>query len=369
MAVTEFPSSSAQAVKHWASQLAYETVIGLPFGKFTGRSEDAIFQIIPRLEKEAGDQIKYDLMLQNRGPGVQGDAELSGYEEILAFSQASLYIDQLRNGFKYGKMGQQRTLHNLRRAAKINLKGWYQWGMDGLLWAYMCGLHGNGAKSVSEIYAAGDGGAGGFAGNTYLAPDAAHYLNLTTDTFDIRMLDYMKEKAVTNVPAIRPVMVDGAEKYVVALGPYQVTAMRAGSSTTGVASQWADLHKSVAEKGSKNPIYTGALGEYNGMVIHEINNMPVDTTNSYSYGLLLGAQAGTIAYGNAWDDEDTKAMGGPSPFSWVEESLDYKNKKGVGVTCQFGLQKNQFDDEDGTARDFACVRLLTNDAAHTALPS
>jgi N4-gp56 family major capsid protein len=366
MGVTEVSSSSDQAVKHWASELAHETVIGLDFAKFTGRDENAIIQILPRLENEAGDQIKYDLMLQNRGPGVQGDAELSGYEEELSFSQATLDIDQLRNGFKYGKMGQQRTLHNLRRAAKLNLKGWYQWAMDGLMWAYLCGLTGTGAKNIGGIYTAGDGGAGGFAGNTYLTPDSGHSLALTSDTFDIRMLDYLKEKAVTAVPAVRPVEVDGGEKYVVALGPYQVTQLQAGGSTGTALSQWAEIHARVAEKGSKNPIYTGALGEYNGMVIHAVNNMPV--TGSYSYGLLMGAQAGALAYGNAWDDEDTKAMGGPSMFSWIEEKLDYKNKKGVGVGCIFGIQKNQFD-VDGTATDFGCIRLTTADTAHTALPS
>lgn len=368
MALTEFSSSSAQAVKHWADELAYEFVQDLPFGKFTGRNENAIIQILPHLEKNAGDQIKYDLMLQNRGPGVQGDAELSGYEEQLSFSQTTLNIDQLRNGFKYGAMGQQRTLHDLRRAAMLNSKGWFQWAIDGLLWAYLCGLAGDQTKNISAIYNAGDGGAGGFAGNTWKTPDAGHKLDLSSNTFDIRMLDYLKEKAVTAVPAVRPIVIDGSDKYVVCLGPYQVTELKAGGSASAALSQWAEIHARIGEKGAKNPIYTGALGEYNNMVIHEINNMPYDSTGPKSYGLLLGAQAGAIAYGNAWDDEDTKAVGGPGMFSWIEEKLDYKNKKGVGVAGIFGIQKNQFD-VDGTNTDFGVVQLITADTVHTALPS
>ncbi len=369
MAVTEIPSGADQAVKLWADELAFETVIGLSFNKFTGRGENSIFQILPHLEKSAGDQIKYDLMVQNRGPGVQGDAELTGFEEQLEFSQATLNIDQLRQGFKYAAMGQQRTLHDLRKSARMNLTGWYQWAMDGLLWAYMCGQTGNGTKNIGGIYDAGDGGSGsGFAGNTYKTADAAHFLDLGSDTFDIRMLDYMKEKAVTAVPAVRPIMVDGSEKYVVALGPYQVTQLRAGGSTTAQLSQWAEIHARIAEGGAKNPIYTGALGEYNDMVIHEINNMPINSTNSNSFGLLLGAQAGAIAYGNAWDDEDTQAMGGPSMFSWIEEKTDFKNKKGVGTQAIFGIQKNQYT-IDGTATDFGSILLETADVAHTALPS
>jgi N4-gp56 family major capsid protein len=61
-------------------------------------------------------------------------------------------------------------------------------------------------------------------------------------------------------------MIGGEQKYVMFLHHYQVTDMKANVSTN----QWFDIQKAALQGGNvtKNPIYTGALGEYNGVILH-----------------------------------------------------------------------------------------------------
>jgi hypothetical protein len=53
---------------------------------------------------------------------------------------------------------------------------------------------------------------------------------------------------------------------------HQVTDMRTNTSTN----QWFDIQKAAMQGGNvtKNPIYTGALGEYNGVILHATNRIP-----------------------------------------------------------------------------------------------
>ena len=70
------------------------------------------------------------------------------------------------------------------------------------------------------------------------------------------MIDALVEKAKTNSPMIRPIKVDGKDKYIMFLHPFQVTDLRQSTST----GQWLDIQKAVYQ-GSKdmNPIYNGGL--------------------------------------------------------------------------------------------------------------
>jgi hypothetical protein len=63
------------------------------------------------------------------------------------------------------------------------------------------------------------------------------------------------------------VKVDGDDRYVMVLHTNQVTQLRTNTST----GQWLDIQKAaMTGDGSKdNPILTGALGVYNGVILHE----------------------------------------------------------------------------------------------------
>jgi N4-gp56 family major capsid protein len=360
MAATEFATGDAETVKRWSNSLAREALQKADFKKFAGKSDNSIIQIHADLESQPGDTIKYDVLYQNRGDGVQGDTTLEGYEDALDFYQDEVKIDQLRHAHNFRKMTQQRTVHDLRKLARSSLAEWYAWKYDTLMYAYLAGVAGDSTESAVGTLN-GALGVDGFAGNSLQVPDAAHHLNKTGSTMDLAFIDTLVTWAKTTNPRLRPVNVMGAKKFVLVLHPYQVNNLRIQTGDRA----WQMIHARVAENGTKNPIYTGALGEYNGVVIHESEYIPrCDTAGAWSGGAIndnaavfLGAQAGSFAMGNAYDKSSRANTGGGSYFKWVEQEKDYKNNKGIGVASCFGITKNRFN-----SADFGVIRLTTTDA-------
>jgi hypothetical protein len=76
---------------------------------------------------------------------------------------------------------------------------------------------------------------------------------------------------VTASPLIRPIKYNG-EHVRVFLHPVQVTDMRTSTST----GQWLDIQKAAMTGGrvNDNPIFTGALGVYNNVVLHSAFRIP-----------------------------------------------------------------------------------------------
>lgn len=354
MGATEFGSSSAQAVKRWSSKLARETISKMFFRRFSGKSDRSIIQMHTDLESAAGDEIKYDVLYQNRGDGVQGDTTLEDYEEELEFYQDSVKIDQLRNAVSFRRMSQQRTVHELRGRAKDTLSDWMAWKYDTLMFAYLAGYAGTDSESAS-----GTIGASGFAGNALTAIDAAHLIDERAgggnSSFSLEMLDVGVSKAKTLNPRIRPVMVNGEPKYAAVLHPYAVHNLKRETHASGIT--WFLAHARIAEMAAKNPIYTGALGEYNGVVLHESEYIPRNTANDDTYNLFLGAQAGAFAMGNAYDKSEQGSMDGGAYFSWNEQKRDYGNKKGISAGACFGIKRNIFN-----SLTFGAIGMFSVDA-------
>lgn len=168
-----------------------------------------------------------------------------------------------------------------------------------------------------------------------------------SNVFKLSFLDVAVEKARTNSPLIRPIKLNGEDKFLCFLHPYQVTDLRQNTAT----GQWLDIQKAAMAgmQSSKSPIYTGALGEYNGVILHESTRVPFVTAGVYR-AVFSGAQAGAIAFGQ---------NNGPNMFTWVEELFDYGNQLGVSAGTIFGTKKMVFN-----SQDFGTIVIATYAAAH-----
>jgi len=349
MPATEFAWGDAQAVQKWSPKIAREIIDKCYFKKFLGTSEDSILQMYMDLSKGGGDTIYHDVLYQNRGDGTQGDTTLEGNEEALELYQDTLKIDQLRQAHNFRQMSQQRTIHDLRKLGKSSLSTWFAWKFDTMMFAYLAGAVGDSSETAS-----GTLGSAGFAANALQVPDAAH-VHRPNAAMTLSVIDAAVTLAKTVNPRIRPVMVNGSAKYVAVLHPNSIYALRQASG----AGSWREIHMNVAENGSKNPIYTGAMGEYNGVVIHESEYIPINsgttvltgfTAQNDTANLLLGAQAGAFALGNG-------AQRGENYFSWEEQTRDYGNNRGVAAGCKFGMKKTRFN-----SADFGVMQMQTTDA-------
>ncbi|GAF74259.1 unnamed protein product [marine sediment metagenome] len=157
-------------------------------------------------------------------------------------------------------------------------------------------------------------------------------------------------------------MVNGEEKYAMFIHPFQHYQLRSNTST----GQYLDIQKAAMQGGqiAKNPLYTGAIGEYNGVVLHESNRVvrtwasptrdqlhtDLGTTQAnVTRAVLCGCEALTMTLGNNQSSE--------SPV-WYEELFDYGNKLGVAAGLIFGTKKSQYT-VSGTAEDFGTVVAST----------
>ena len=366
MAVTSYAVNNALTVKLWAKKLAVEALKETQFGKFVGKDSGALIQIKDETQKSAGDTITYGLRMQLSGIGVQGDGTLEGNEEALTTYSDAVVINQLRHAVRVqGRMSQQRVPFDIRQESLSGLRDWWADRMDLAFFNQLAGnlgpirlANGTYTAATSTLYT---------GNNAALAPDNAHYLNtfsatsvLDTDitsanTFSLALIDRCVERAKTLTPAIRPLRMGGKEYYVMFLHPYAVTDLRTNTAT----GQFLDIQKAAMTGGvvKDNPIFTGALGMYNNVLLYEDARVPAGYNASTLAGvttvarnIFCGAQAGMIGFGRDH---------GPEKFSWVEELFDYENQLGVSAGSIFGLKKTQFN-----STDFATIVASCYAAAH-----
>lgn len=354
MATTLYATGNALAVKVWAKKLFEEALKQTYFSRFMGAGTDNVIQIKDETSKGPGDRITIGLRTQLNGNGVQGDGTLEGNEEGLVTYSDNVFIDQLRHAVRSaGKMSEQRVTFDVREECRMGLQDWWADRLDA---SFFNQITGNTAVADTR-----------FTGNqAAIAPDAAHkkFVNAneltdasisTTSVFALSVIDKAVEAAVTASPLIRPIKYQGENMYVAFLHPVQVTDLRTGAN----AGQWLDIQKAAMTGGrvNDNPIFTGALGVYNNVVLHSSFRVPqaVNAGTSVSIAstrraVLCGAQAAVMAYGQNNSD---------SQMTWVEELFDYGNQLGVSAGLIFGIKKMVFN-----SADFGTIVMPTYAATH-----
>lgn len=348
MAVSEWGVNSPVAVKLWSRKLFQEALKQTWMYRFIGNDDNSMIQLLDDTQKGPGDRITVPLRMQLTALGVQGDSTLEGNEEALQVYTDNLFINQLRNAVRSGgKMSEQRVPFSVREQAQIGLSDWYAGVFDLGFFNQLAGVAGADTRQA--------------ANNTPTAPSSnnVYYANGNADetavasatasnVMKIQFIDFALEKAKLNSPCIRPIRMMGEDYYVMFLHPYQVTAMRVNAN----AGQWFDIQKAAMTGGeiTKNPIFTGALGMYNNVILHESTRVPSVIAGSYR-AILCGAQAGVLAFGQ--DSAGNKV-------SWVEELFDYGNQLGVAAGMIWGGKKTVFN-----SQDFGVITVITSGQAGT----
>lgn len=321
------------------------------FRHFISDDGNNVIQQLDDAEKSAGDAINFGLRMQLIGAGVQGDGVLEGQEEALTTYADKVLIDQLRHAVNVGgRMTQQRVPFELREEGRLGLQDWWANRMDTAFFNHLCG-------NTMQTNTAYTGNNSPTAPTSIVLPSgvANEGALASTNIFALDLLDYAVELAYTKSPIIRPIKVDGEEKYVGFLHPFQVTDMRTTTST----GQWLDIQKAAETGGevSDNPIFTGALGEYNGCILHKAYRVtPCVYSGAYvadtARAVVAGAQAGALAFGRG-DSKET--------FTWVEEMFDYGNMLGIAAGSIFGIKKAVFN-----SGDFGTMVVSTYAAPHVS---
>jgi len=357
MANTTYAVGAAESVKLWSKALFHEVKKQTWMDKFIGKGGSSLIQEKDETKKTAGDRVRTTLRMQLSGDGVAGDGALATNEEALSTYTDDLLLDQLRHAVRSdGRMTDQRVAFSVRQEAMMGLADWWSTRLDVSILNQLAGNTGQ-----ADLKYTGN--------NATVAPDAAHWVFANAaanegalaagDEFTLADIDKCVEKAKVLTPAIRPVKYKGEDYYVMFIHPYQEYDLRTNTNT----GQWLDIQKAAMQGGkngdTENPIFNGALGVYNGVILHCSNWVPSVAANTRR-AVFAGAQAGIIGYGR---DDANPSVGTKNSkdgqLSWVEESFDYGNQLGVSAGMIYGAKKSLFN-----SADFGTIVLSSFAVAH-----
>lgn len=369
MAVATYGVNDALAVKLWARDLMHEVPKGIEVAPLIGSNANAIIHQKTEL-KDTGDKVTFGLRTKFSGAGKTEGQVLEGSEESLTTFSDSVVVNELDHAARVkngNTIDVQRVPFDMREEARMALTDWF--GERESLWVFIQ-LSGYTASSITYRGTSTTLSAVYRGNNTVTAPSTNRKLfggsGLTTDqgvnadstaTFNLNLIDKAKEKAMLANPKIRPISINGSDKYVIYLHPTQVYDMR----TTTSDGQWLDIQRAALMGGenSDNPIFTGALGEYNNVVIRQSEDVVTGVHSSTAAeqtntrrALFLGAQAGCFAMSSKFSKNN--------PYKWVEKTFDYDRELGVSVQSIMGMKKTIFNSED-----YGVITISTYAATHT----
>lgn len=329
------------------------------------QSQTNFVQLFDETARGPGDTVKYDLIPNIIGAGVRGDNPIAGQETAWSALQDTFLIDQLRQAeLLKGRMSQQRVPYSMRDVARVTLANWWKTMIDVSL---MNQLGGNTSQANTNYS----------GNNATIAPDAAHWIFaggaaneaalVSSNIFSANIIPSLVAKCNTLPFPIKPVTIKGVEvKGVLFLHPYQVRSLKT-NYTTG---EWGDIQKAAMQGGqiTGNPIFTGAIGFKDGVVMHEepycpygnnAQNLIYDPVaaamvagptslgaaatgvTDIARAVFVGAQAACMGVG-----VQAGPNGSPLKISWVEELLDANNQLRITAGMVWGLKKSRFASQD-----------------------
>lgn len=322
----------------WRKQLFADVRDNLYMTRFIGETEQSMIQELEDLKKEAGSNISFGLGMKLSAAGTTGDSTLEGSEEAMTDYDEDVAIDQLRHAVRLtGQMDEKKNAYNMRESAKNRLADWWAQRIDQEILDKLCG------KTTSTFSNTPTAAA---ASRSVFAGGQSSVGNVTTAMkLDTKVLDAAKQTAVLASPMIRPVRVDGKPYYVSIIHPYDATNLRQDPV-------WAQAQRDANVRGEENPIFTGALGVWNGIVVHEheyvFRTNDGSASANVARNILCGQQAGVIAWG--------------APVAWVEKSFDYGNSWGISVGAIFGVIKPIFNSVDYGVVTMFCASAAASTA-------
>lgn len=318
--------NSSLSIERWSKEFFRQASVPEFMKRFMGKSAQNIFQEKTELKKSKGDKIHFGLIMKLVGSGVTGDNTMAGNDEDLVTYEFNATIDQLRNSvLSKGKVNDKRTTLDFRKEALDALKIWFGEQLDSDMFSVL-------SASPTRTLGADSGG-------TPRINSAAKSGLVSGDVIDLADISLLKTLAVrpkgSDQVKIRPIKVDGKSYYVYIMGPESAREIK------DPGSEWSQAQREAAARGKDNPVFSGALGIYDGVILHTHENISSfdDGGGASVHGeqnLFLGAQAGVFAYGG--------------DYTWHEETVDRGNKLAVTGGLIYEAAKTKFNSED-----FACI--------------
>lgn len=335
MSVTRKADVSSQIPSLWSTRL-YSQAENLTFWQRFEGPEGSSMPLIRKdeFERQPGDTVKFDIVMALTGAGSTGDTTLTeGNEEKVLFRQQSMPLTALKHGVRWSFLSELLITHDMRVTALNQLRKWLAGKIDDRIFAEFVGS-GNATLPTTAKWFAGSATAiGGIADS-----DAGGRLKLN-DISDIKAYAMANNK-------IEPLRLEnGEEIYGMVLHPYAALALKKDSS-------YQQAQREAQVRGADNPLFTGAIGMWDGVVLYQSNRVTTATDGAGSVrvarNIFFGAQAMVRGY---------------SLYpSWVESEFSYAEEMGIATRCVLGERLVTFDlnasETTGDATDDTAVGAM-----------
>lgn len=322
--------ASGLQVSRWAKELQSEVSKGVYFSKFMGEGPGNAIHV-KQMEEGKGKDVTFGLVSQLSGSAITGDSSLEGNEQSLSTFSNTVSTNQKRLAVRdTGKFANSKVLYDFRSTSLDLLKTQYSELIDADIFSALSATSGTHAyyraDATTSVYATSD-------------PKAALATNDSITLADISAMKTLAQIGGSANYRMRPIRVDGNDYYVLVLHPevaYDLFELEA----------FQKIQREAQQRGDSNPLFKGALGIYNGVVIHAHEGV-----NTFDNGggaavkgarnLFMGAQAACFAES--------------SDMMWVEKTFDYGNQLGISAAKIYGV-----DISDYNSKDYGVIQYVTD---------
>ena len=311
----------------WASKVQKEGSKASWFNKLSASDGSKPIHTNTELVGKKGISITFPLAMELTGAGVTGNTTLAGSEDALTVYDFKVTIDQVRNAVSSTEWDTKKPAYEQWPLIKDALVTWFGNWQDNTLITKLTASP-TGTSSAGEWMSAASAG-------TEAAIAASDKLTTT-------LISKCKRRAKKHAPKVIPFNIDGGEYYVLLISLEAARDLRTDSAWLA-AQQYAGVRDAM-----KNPIFSGAMGIWDGVAVYEYERISVTETGAssalVSHNLLLGKQAACYAIGrNMWP---------------IQHKDDYDNVMGQGVAFWGGIAKTVYN-----SKDYGCIQLMTGGAS------
>jgi N4-gp56 family major capsid protein len=341
---TSIGTSHAVTQENFLNYCFREYVDKLVLKPYMGMNTESVIHVKDVFSKNKGDAVTFNLASKLEGEGVQSGGTMEGNEEAMNFYGQRILLDEYRNAVKDdGTMSRQRTPFELKQEFEPALTTWLAQKVEKQLFQAMNDIDGVIYPTASAAQKNAwnpeniDRVLFGVTTANYNATHSTALSNIdsTNDTLSTLQISLAKRRAQLCNPKVRPIKIDNGEEYYV-MFVHNLCARDLKNSDA-----WAQAQRLAQFRGDENPLFTGMLGVWDGVILKESPKIQlvagVGASNiDVAINALCGAQALLFAQGDYPEQGGAKVV-------LTEKLFDYDTQVGMQIKALYAYAKAVFN--------------------------
>lgn len=343
--------------QQWDSEFFSEYIRDNRFNRYMGTSPSNVIQVKEDLSRKPGDRVSFATARALTG-GVEGNTVLEGNEAELDLRSLTVAVRPLRNAVVVTEWDEQKSVVELRAAARPGLKMWSQEKMrEDVIVALKSIPNASGVMTRYETATAAERntwlvnntdrvlfGAARANSSSGVLATALATVDATADKLTPATVSLAKRMAQTASPRIMPTRTreEDEEWFVLFANPM---SFRDFANDPTIVQANRDARVRGVET---NPLFTGGSLVWDGVIVREIPEMglPIsgtDGTVTQTGGILAGVGTAGINVGfNFLVGAQALGAAWAQRMKSTTDTRDYGFRHGVGVQEIRGIEKLMF---------------------------